>query len=144
MVACDLCLLSYRNQREHRFLDRHAVREYLLALSQTRPVAPRGERDYDAQYAWLLERIDPASSFERQFIEFLHSSRLRLPTAAQFRPEPEIAAQVDFFYARDHLPGICLFLDGPSHRSAGREMLRSPRFGREPVPMGTARTVRGR
>lgn len=119
-VACDLCLLSYRNQREHRFLNRHAVREYLLALSQARAVAPRDERDYEAQYAWLLERIDPASSFERRFVEFLRTSGLRLPTAAQYRPDPGIPAQVDFFYSREQLPGVCVFIDGPAHMAVDR------------------------
>jgi len=35
-VACYECLLSYRNQREHRFLNRHRVRDYLLALTGAR------------------------------------------------------------------------------------------------------------
>lgn len=119
-VACYECLLSYRNQREHRFLNRHAVRDYLLALSRARVATQFGERDYDGQYRWLLERIDPASSFERRFLDYLHTSRLRLPTRAQHRPDPGIPAQVDFFVERDRLPGICIFIDGPAHEAAGR------------------------
>ncbi len=34
-IACYNCLLSYTNQPEHLLLDRFAVRNYLLALSQT-------------------------------------------------------------------------------------------------------------
>lgn len=96
------------------------MREYLLALSRARTAARIDERDYDAQYRWLLERIDPGSSLERRFLDFLHTSRLRLPTLAQHRPDPAIAAQVDFFYERDRMPGICVFIDGPAHDAAIR------------------------
>jgi len=117
-VACYECLLSYRNQREHRFLDRHAIREFLVALSRASVAVREGERGYEEQYKWLRERIDPASTFERQVIDLLFTSRLRLPTYAQHRPDPDVPAQVDFFYVRDHLPGVCVFIDGPAHEAA--------------------------
>jgi hypothetical protein len=43
------------------------------------------------------------------------SSNARLPEYAQHCPEPEIAVQVDFFFKRDGLPGVCVFVDGPVH-----------------------------
>jgi very-short-patch-repair endonuclease len=70
---------------------------------------------YDEQHHWLSTRIDPASSFERQFLDYLYENRLRLPDHAQYRPAERIAVQPDFYYERDGIPGICVFIDGPYH-----------------------------
>jgi ATP-dependent helicase YprA (DUF1998 family) len=113
--ACYDCLLSYSNQREHRHIDRHLVRDYLLALMVAEAVQATGERTYDDQYRWLIERTDPASSFERAFLEHLYSHKLRLPDSAQHQPESDLPVQPDFYYHRDGLPGICIFVDGPRH-----------------------------
>jgi hypothetical protein len=50
-VACYECLLSYRNQSDHRYLDRHLVRDYLLALAVVKMVHGTVSRGYDEQYA---------------------------------------------------------------------------------------------
>jgi ATP-dependent helicase YprA (DUF1998 family) len=113
--ACYDCLLSYSNQRDHRQLDRYAIRDYLLAVSTADLVRRTAERTYDEQYRWLLDRVDPQSSLERQFIDLLHELKLRLPDLAQHRPSADVAVQVDFFYERDGLPGVCIFVDGPAH-----------------------------
>jgi len=44
------------------------VCNYLLRLARSAPVKAGG-RSYDEQYAWLRERTDPASSFERSFLD---------------------------------------------------------------------------
>jgi Domain of unknown function (DUF1998) len=121
VAACYECLLSYRNQREHRFLDRRAIKEFLLLLaeSETRAVADEG-RSYDDQYQWLLEHVDPASTFERAFVDFLYEHRLRLPDEAQFRPEDDVFVQLDFYYRRNGVKGTCVFVDGPAHDEPGR------------------------
>ncbi len=113
--ACYDCLLSYRNQREHRQLDRYAIRDYLLALATADLVRRTAERTYDEHFRWLLDRVDPYSSLERQFIDLLYARRLRLPDLAQHRPSPDVAVQTDFYYERDGLPGVCIFVDGPAH-----------------------------
>jgi very-short-patch-repair endonuclease len=48
-------------------------------------------------------------------LEVLSSSRRRLPDLAQYRPEPDVYAEADFFYERDGLKGVALFIDGPHH-----------------------------
>ncbi|MCC6421436.1 MAG: DUF1998 domain-containing protein, partial [Gemmataceae bacterium] len=116
--ACYDCLLSYGNQREHWLLDRHLIREYLAALAASTMPPATATRPYDEQFAWLAERIDPASSLEREFLAFLRENRLRLPDAAQTRPVAEIPVQPDFFYERDGRPGVCIFVDGPHHEAA--------------------------
>ena len=113
-AACYDCLLSYANQLDHRHLDRHRVREFLLRLARSKPLKLEG-RTYDEQYAWLRERTDPASSFESAFLDHLYERRLRLPDLAQHTPEPEIFLQPDFYYHRGKIPGVCVFIDGPFH-----------------------------
>jgi very-short-patch-repair endonuclease len=113
-AACYDCLLSYANQLEHRHLDRHRVRDFLLRLARSAP-AQTGGRTYDEQYAWLRERIDPASSFEREFLDRLYERKLRLPDFAQYTPADDVFVQPDFYYRRGEIPGICIFIDGPQH-----------------------------
>jgi superfamily II DNA/RNA helicase len=124
-LACYDCLLSYSNQRDHRLLDRASVRDFLLALAgSTLQAAPAG-RTSDEQLAWLLERVDPASSLEREFLVYLHSNGYRLPDEAQARPSATITAQPDFLYERSGRPGVCVFVDGAAHQGdvrAGRDV----------------------
>jgi len=63
----------------------------------------------------LRERTDPASSFERDFLDHLHENKLRLPDFAQYTPATDIFVQPDFYYSRGAGPGICVFIDGPHH-----------------------------
>jgi superfamily II DNA/RNA helicase len=119
-VACYDCLLSYSNQGAHRHIDRHRVRDYLLALSRAE-ITPGGDgRNYDQQFEHLMSLTDPASRLERDFLVYLHDHKLRLPDAAQKRPHPDVPVQPDFYYERDGLPGICVFVDGPIHEGAGQ------------------------
>ncbi len=55
------------------------------------------------------------SSPEKQFLDTLFTSRRRLPDRTQFRPEPGVYAEADFYYERDGLKGIAVFVDGPHH-----------------------------
>lgn len=109
------CLLSYSNQLLHADIDRHMVRDYLMQLARADLLAGSGGRDYEDHYRWLLERTDPASDAERDFLDYLHQNRLRLPDLAQHRPDPDVAVQPDFYYERDGLRGVCVFVDGPPH-----------------------------
>jgi len=38
-----------------------------------------------------------------------------LPDAAQNRPCPEVAAQPEFYYGRESVPGARVFIDGADH-----------------------------
>jgi very-short-patch-repair endonuclease len=63
----------------------------------------------------LAFALDPASAFERAFLDYLFAHRLRLPDHAQHTPAPTIAVQPDFYYERNGIPGVCVFLDGRHH-----------------------------
>ena len=114
-MACYDCLLGYSNQLLHAHIDRHLVRDYLIQLALGDLLASSGGRSYDEQYQWLLERTDPASDAERNLLDYLHKHRLRLPDLAQNQPDPDVAVQPDFYYEREGLRGVCVFVDGPAH-----------------------------
>jgi very-short-patch-repair endonuclease len=113
--ACYECLLSYSNQLEHRRIDRRKIRDFLLELTRLRLVETKDGRSRDEQYQWLSESIDPASSFEREFLDYLYKNGHRLPDFAQYQPTPEVHVQTDFYYEREGVPGVCVFVDGPHH-----------------------------
>ena len=121
-VACYDCLLSYTNQPDHRHLDRHLIRDFLLRLARAEVVQASGTRSYDEQYRWLRDRTDPNSDLEREFLDHLYQNKRRLPDRTQHRPEDDVAVQTDFYYERSSVglangsrPGVCVFVDGPSH-----------------------------
>lgn len=105
-------LLSYYNQRDHKIIDRHLIKDALGKLRicnieiQTNP----GFEGYEDQYQTLLRGLDPNSSTERKFLDFLYQNGLRLPDAAQKRVEG-IYVQPDFYYE----PRIWVFCDGNPH-----------------------------
>jgi len=41
--------------------------------------------------------------------------RRRLPDRAQYRPEPGVYGEADFFYERNALKGVAVFIDGTPH-----------------------------
>lgn len=108
--ACFECLLSYSNQRDHPFLNRHLVKELLVKLvkASTQPV--KKGRDYEEHYHWLRSLTDSRSDLERKFLDILYSSRRRLPDDAQ-KMLKDYACIPDFFYE----PNICIFCDGSVH-----------------------------
>lgn len=105
-------LLSYYNQRFHKQIDRFLIRDALLKLKcctieiQTN----KAYENYDAHFESLMKAMDPNSSTERQFLQYLRKHGLRLPDSAQQRV-PGIYVQPDFFYE----PDIHLFCDGTPH-----------------------------
>lgn len=113
--ACYECLLSYSNQLDHRRIDRSKIRDFLVVLTKLRLVEQTGGRTRDEQYGWLSQSVDPASSFEREFLDYLYHNGCRLPDLAQYQPTDEVHVQTDFYYERRGVPGICIFIDGPHH-----------------------------
>ena len=108
--ACYDCLLSYRNQRDHRWLNRHTVRDYLLALAQATTQVGSAARDYEEHYRWLRALTDTRSELERRFLGHLYITHRRLPDYAQHEL-PDLYCIPDFFYE----PNVCVFCDGSVH-----------------------------
>jgi hypothetical protein len=105
-------LLSYYNQRDHKVIDRHLIKDALdkLALCSIEIQTNTAYRDYEEQHQSMLRHMDPTSSTEREFIAFLFKNGLRLPDEAQKRVGG-IYCQPDFYYE----PRFWVFCDGSPH-----------------------------
>jgi len=120
-VACYECLLSYANQLEHHHLDRRLIRGFLVQLGRGVASQVATARSREEQYQWLCSMTDPGSNLEVPFLEFLYHGGYRLPDLAQNRPAEGIAAQPDFYYDREGVPGVCVFVDGSEHDEPRRQ-----------------------
>ncbi|WP_433233400.1 protein kinase domain-containing protein [Micromonospora sp. CA-248260] len=110
-MGCYECLLTYGNQLNHRFIDRHGVRDLLLRFAAAK-AAPTGQGESRTeQLARLTARSDTA--LEAKLITWLKQRGLRLPDEAQTLVT-EALAQPDYVY---RLPGatVAVFVDGPVH-----------------------------
>jgi superfamily II DNA or RNA helicase len=105
-------LLSYYNQRDHRIIDRFLIQDALakLRLCDVEIQTNAAFRDYEEHYQSLLRHIDPNSSTERRFLDYLYQQGLRLPDAAQ-KEVAGIYVKPDFYYE----PRIWVFCDGTPH-----------------------------
>ncbi len=105
-------LMSYYNQRDHQRLNRFLIRDVLtkFKMSDYQISEQATSTDYENQYQKILRHIDPNSSTERTFIDYLYQNGLRLPDEAQKRV-PDIYCQPDFYYE----PRIWIFCDGSPH-----------------------------
>jgi very-short-patch-repair endonuclease len=109
--------MSYGNQRDHAFLDRMVLKDYLLALAQGTVVASPGP----LARADHLERLKRASEsgLEKKWLDFLEKNALRLPTHAQTLIR-ECNTRPDFLYA-DGGNQAAIYVDGPVHEFADRQ-----------------------
>ena len=105
-------LLSYYNQRDHQTINRFLIKDALskLRVCQLERQTNREFDGYDDQYQKLLRKIDPNSSTEREFLDYLYQNNLRLPDSAQ-RTVDGIYVRPDFFYE----PDVWVFCDGTPH-----------------------------
>ncbi len=108
--ACYECLLSFSNQRDHRRLNRHLVKDFLVQLMQSITHERSQGRGYEEHYQWLHSLTDSRSDLERRFIHHLYRTQRRLPDEAQ-KPLQDYASIPDFFYQ----PNVCVFCDGSIH-----------------------------
>lgn len=110
-AACYDCLRSYSNARDHEILDRQLVRDLLLQLARSTAAVGAGSRSRVEQFAELRRTVDPGSSAEPEFLDFLEQHGLRPPDEAQ-KHIAEPPANPDFYY-RD--AAACIFIDGRHH-----------------------------
>ena len=114
-AACYDCLMTYSNQRDHRLLDRQAIRDYLMLLAQARVEAGPTAQPRTAYLQQLLHQAD--SELERTWLRFLEAHGHRLPSHAQHLIE-SCGTRPDFSYD-DYQAAI--YIDGHYHAYPERQ-----------------------
>jgi len=109
--GCYDCLLSFANQAEHGFIDRHRARDLLMVLAASITEVGAGGRDRADALGQLRDLCD--SELERTFLGWLDRHSLRLPDRAQVTVEVA-RARPDFVYDLASGP-VAVFIDGPHH-----------------------------
>jgi len=120
--ACYRCLLSYSNQPDHSLLNRHAVRDTLLALAETvTQVVPQHSAAESGQGATVADGATPATlvGFARAVWEHLRATGRRLPDGVQARLADALV-QPDFFYNDG---AVCVFCGDANAPRAVRDDL---------------------
>jgi very-short-patch-repair endonuclease len=108
-AACYDCLMSYGNQWDHELLDRHLIKDYLLAMSRGSLRVSSSAKSREDHYQDLIKLCD--SKLEKDWLAFLYSKGLRLPTRSQVFFKP-CMTRPDFMYD-DHQAVV--YVDGPPH-----------------------------
>ena len=109
VAACYDCLLNYGNQRVHESLDRHIIKDYLLALASGSVAVSPGKETRGEHLAALLAQCE--TQLERSWLELLDKRGHTLPSHAQTLIE-ECHARPDFLYRKDR---VAIYIDGPVH-----------------------------
>ena len=115
-AACYDCLMSYSNQREHEDLDRQLISQILLDLCQTKVKASPTAKSFVEHLEMLKTLCD--TDLERNWLDYLTSRGLKLPTAAQKFFE-KCGTKPDFSYEKHH---TVIYVDGPPHDFADRQL----------------------
>jgi ATP-dependent helicase YprA (DUF1998 family) len=116
-AACYDCLMSYANQGDHPLLDRQAIREILLALTQASVIASPAAVPRSVHRDMLLSTA--GSELERTWIRALDAKGYRLPGHAQ-QVIAECGTRPDFLYL-DQGHQAAIYIDGPPHDFPSRQ-----------------------
>lgn len=115
-AACYDCLMSYYNQPEHKILDRHLIKDYLLKLKTAHVKCSPAPVPRAQHLENLIKKCD--SGLEKQWLDFLEKRNLRLPNHAQPYIE-ECKTKPDFLYeVNGH---IAIYIDGSPHDFPDRQ-----------------------
>ncbi|MCK4504630.1 MAG: DUF1998 domain-containing protein, partial [Candidatus Aegiribacteria sp.] len=107
--ACYDCLMSYGNQKDHPFLDRHEIHDYLLELRNADVGISPGENTKEDHLKKLRNLCD--SDLEKKWLDLLADNNLYLPDKAQTLFEM-CGTRADFYYSKHN---AIIFIDGPDH-----------------------------
>jgi very-short-patch-repair endonuclease len=114
-AACYDCLMSYGNQRDHKLLDRKAIKDLLQKYVQTIVKASPVECSR-AEHLEQLKRLCD-SSLEIRWLEIVETCNFRLPSYAQHLITT-CHTKPDFYYANSH---TAIYIDGPIHQYPDRQ-----------------------
>jgi hypothetical protein len=109
-TACYECLQHFYNQREHRLLNRHLVRDFLVWLLDAEPQPVEVD-----QWQELIDSIHgPGAENERRFLELLRDHGLPKPAQMHYAlpADGPPVAEIDFKVGQVHV-----LVDGSVHHS---------------------------
>lgn len=109
VVACYDCLMSYGNQRVHAQLNRHKIKDYLLALAGADVKSAPSAQSRSAHLQLLYKRCD--SNLEKNWLTYLDKHGYALPNHAQ-QLIASCNTRPDFYYAKEN---VAIYIDGPYH-----------------------------
>lgn len=107
--ACYDCLMSYGNQMDHPFLDRHQIHDFLMCLKNAEINISPVEKKRDDHLESLQNLCD--SDLEKDWLALLTEHGFNLPDKAQTL-FADCDTRADFFYSED---SVVIFVDGPDH-----------------------------
>jgi len=110
-AACYDCLMTYSNQRDHRVLDRHRIKDMLMSLAASTVKAAPSAITRAQHLARLMNQS--GSELEREWLRLLEKGNFHLPSRAQVFHEG-CTTRSDFFYDGDHQAAI--YIDGAPHK----------------------------
>jgi very-short-patch-repair endonuclease len=106
--------LSYGNQRDHLYLDRHQAKPILLQLAGASVASSPSAESRETHLERLLGQC--SSGLEKDWLRFIHKRDLRLPDQAQVLIG-ECETRPDFLYREHH---AAIYVDGPIHEYPDR------------------------
>lgn len=115
-AACYNCLMTYRNQRDHKFLDRKAIKEILLDLANATVRSSPKEIPRSEHFDMLSSKCE--SELERKWLIYLENNDLNLPSHAQ-KFIDKCNTRPDFYYEGLN---VAVYIDGPVHKYPERQL----------------------
>ncbi len=108
--SCYNCICNFYNQRIHKQLDRHLVRDFLLDLSTFKGFEKA--KDNAVLYEAYI-KDDKTTSLEKEVLKRLNENGVDMPEEIHkvITHKGETIAEADLFYE----PRFCVFIDGPDH-----------------------------
>lgn len=110
-TACYDCLLRFRNQFEHKYMNRTLIVPLVKRLKNCQLKEGETESSPEASLEELKAKCD--SELEKKVLDKIVEHGIRLPNSAQktIYEGPEPITKADFYYD----PMVCVFVDGPPH-----------------------------
>lgn len=115
-AACYDCLLSYYNQRHHRYIDRHAARRPLMEWRDAIVSVSPTPRPREAEVQRLLNACQ--TKLEKTWVGTVDAMGLKLPSDAQVLIE-FCSTRPDFLYRED---AVAIYVDGPHHDTPDQQL----------------------
>lgn len=108
-AACYDCLMSYYNQMDHQYLDRHLVVEPLSTLMHGEVIISPTTVSRGTHFQNLKNECE--STLEEAWLDFLEANQFNLPDSAQ-KYIAECDTRPDFYYSQRQ---TAIYIDGPVH-----------------------------